>query len=372
MAGRVGCSGTVTTPHAGSQETALQDLGVLGHDGRALHRPELQGLADLAARLAGARAGAVDVQVGEEWHSLAGPGPDAREDLTVVAGVPLVTAAGVVLGELRVLDREVRALDAQVARELAVLAQAVVSTLEAAAAEARLFEAREAVARAEERLGQVAGQVSHDLNNPLAGMSMSLEIARDQVDEATAPLLASLLDRASGSAVRMKRMTSDLLAYGLEPVPGATDLQAEIEAVLAELDGLVPGRVEVQGPLPVVSGHPGDLRVVLFALLENAVKFARPEEQADVTVTATADGAQWRVTVADRGRGVPAEDLSRIFDPTVRLDKRVPGLGFGLATARRIVTAAGGSIGAEQGPEGGLTVWFSLPAAPDRGNDTPD
>ncbi|WP_162599826.1 sensor histidine kinase [Nocardioides solisilvae] len=239
---------------------------------------------------------------------------------------------------------------------------AALRRLEAAlvAADARAFDAHEAAARAEAEVARVVGQVAHDLNNPLAAVSMSLEIARDQVDDSQ-QLLVSLLERASGSAARMKRMTADLLDHAHEPSAGTTDLQAELEAVLAALEGLLPSEVVVQGTLPTVPGAPGDWRVVLTGLLENAVKFATDGAAPRVVVAAESHDDRSRVTVTDDGRGIPAEDRERVLEPMVRLDKRVPGLGLGLATVRRVVTAHGGEVGVEEGPGGGTTVWLSLP-----------
>lgn len=242
--------------------------------------------------------------------------------------------------------------------DLAALARVAAAC---ATAEAQVFDAREAVARAEAEVAQVAGQIAHDLNNPLAAVAMSLEIARDQVEDSQ-QLLISLLERASSSAARMKRMTADLLDHAQEPAPGTTDLQAELDAVLAALGDLVPGPVVVSTPLPTVPGAPGDYRVVLVGLLENAVKFAAEGVPLQVEVSAEQRGEEWLVSVSDNGRGIAVEDRDRVLDPMVRLDKRVPGLGLGLATVRRIVGAHGGRAGVEASPSGGTTVWFAVPA----------
>ena len=225
---------------------------------------------------------------------------------------------------------------------------------------ARAFDAQETAARAEEELARVAGQVAHDLNNPLAAVAMSLEIARDQVEDSQ-QLLVSLLERAGGSAARMKRMTADLLDYAHTPSEGTTDLQAELETVLAGLGDLLPAEVSVRRPLPRVPGAPGDYRVLLVNLLENAVKFAAPGEPVRVEVDAQAQDGAWRITVTDHGRGIAEEDRERVLEPMVRLDKRVPGLGLGLSTVRRVVESHGGRAGVEAAPDGGTTVWLVLP-----------
>ena len=118
---------------------------------------------------------------------------------------------------------------------------------------------------------------------------------------------------------------------------------------MAELDPSI-----ADGDLPTVTADADQLRVLLANLLDNARQFAatactvhgvgrRPRESGDA----------WRVEVVDDGRGVPAEDRERVFEPMVRLDKTEPGTGVGLATCRRIVEAHGGRIGLDEAPDGG-------------------
>ena len=68
-----------------------------------------------------------------------------------------------------------------------------------------------------------------------------------------------------------------------------------------------------------------------------------------------------RVKVSDSGPGIPEEDRERVFEPMVRLNKKIAGTGLGLATCYRIITAHLGRIGIEETPGGGTTVWFELP-----------
>ncbi len=353
----MGCSGTVTSP----TDARLHDLETAGALTPA-PRPRLDALTGLAARLAGVPAVAVDVASAQGWATLSGPAQDQRPGMHVVAELPLVSD-GAQVGVLRVLDGSPRELDEGVVQDLSVLADGVVGALESEALAHQAFEAREGAARSQEQLTQVLGKVAHDLNNPLAAVAMSLEIARDQVDEGSQALLASLLDRAGSSALRMKRMTSDLLSYAQDPVAGLTDLQAEVERTLGDLEDVLAGQVRVSGALPTVVGDPGALRVVLVSLIENARKFTHDGVEPQVEISAEDLGGQWRISVLDNARGIPAEECERIFDPMVRLDKKVPGLGLGLSTALRIVTAAGGRMGAAPRPGGGSEIWFTLPAA---------
>ncbi len=120
--------------------------------------------------------------------------------------------------------------------------------------------------------------------------------------------------------------------------------------------------------LPVVPGDSGPLRVVVQNLVANAAKFARPDVPVAIEVSGYLTDRFWRLEVADNGRGVPLEERTRVLEPLVRLDKRVPGSGIGLATCARIVAAHGGSIGVTDGLDEGLpvgevgtTVWLEIP-----------
>jgi signal transduction histidine kinase len=79
-----------------------------------------------------------------------------------------------------------------------------------------------------------------------------------------------------------------------------------------------------------------------------------------------------RISVEDQGPGIPAEDLSRIFDRFYRVKPGSPeaGVGLGLAIARGIIQAHGGRVGAESQVGQGTTVWFTLPVAEAPGKDT--
>jgi len=277
-------------------------------------------------------------------------------DIRFYGAHPLVTPEGVTIGALCVYDEESRPVTPQVASALQALADRVVDVLELELTSRRLQ-------LANERLASFAGQVSHDLRNPLSAVRMSLELVREELDDADKPALTGLLDRAERGTRRMDDMIGELLTFarmGASVDPGTVDLTGVVGDVLEDLAGtMAPGQVEVR-ELPTVTGDAVQLRVLMQNLLANAVKFSPPG--SPVTVSALALDPGWRISVADRGPGVPPEDRERVFDPMVRLDTRVPGTGIGLATCRRIVEAHGGRIGVAENSDGGAALWFELPA----------
>jgi signal transduction histidine kinase len=98
-------------------------------------------------------------------------------------------------------------------------------------------------------------------------------------------------------------------------------------------------------------------------LLTNAAKFRAEGRQPEVSVSALKFGDRWTIQVADNGIGIPEDQRERIFEPMVRLDKRIDGVGIGLATTKRVVESHHGAIGASANPAGqGSVFWVELPA----------
>jgi signal transduction histidine kinase len=223
------------------------------------------------------------------------------------------------------------------------------------------------VPTSDERLASFAGQVTHDLKTPLTTMSLSLELIRDELEDgASAEDVLPLITRALRGSARMSAMIEDVLAFArvgtsIDRVP--VDLGKVAADVVTDLGGCLDGVDLVIGDLPVVPGDESLLRSLLLNLVSNAAKFRAPDRPLTIAVTSSKLGERWRIEVADNGIGVPEDQRERVFEPTVRLDKRVEGMGIGLATCRRVVDAHGGTIGVEAGPSGGAAFWVELPGS---------
>lgn len=133
-------------------------------------------------------------------------------------------------------------------------------------------------------------------------------------------------------------------------------LAAEVESASASLD--------VPEELPRVHVDREQALRVFTYLLENATRFAG-EEPPKIEIRATLDKRMAVFTVSDNGIGIPEKDQERVFTLFQRLHSRedYPGIGKGLAVARRIVERHGGWIGLESTEGKGTTVRFSLPLA---------
>ena len=275
---------------------------------------------------------------------------------------PLRTPAGVVIGTLCVFDHDTHPATPEAARALAQLADRVVDVLELELASRLLSDANARLSTSNERLAHFAGQVSHDLKNPLTSVSLSLESLELDVTEADQ---ADTVARARRGVERMNGLIDNLLEFatqGQAPGDELVDLGAEVDLALDDLAGRVSrGSVQV-GELPVARGDAVQLRSVLMNLVGNAAKFTEGGAGPEIEIAGSSLDGRNRVEVRDRGRGVPPEARERIFAPLARLDKSVEGVGIGLATCRRIIEAHGGSIGVAGREGGGSVFWFELPA----------
>jgi signal transduction histidine kinase len=222
----------------------------------------------------------------------------------------------------------------------------------------------------ETRAGELelfAGRVAHDLQNPLAAMSLRVAMALEQN-----PVDARDSVQKIGQTVRsMNAVVEGLLAFaigGARPQLGAaTDLAIVIEQVLLESRSAAEsGGIELvlEGREPaMVACSRGALTSVLSNLVRNAVKYVGTVNHSRVILRWRCVSERVHIEVEDNGPGIPEGSEERLFEPFVRLHQGIqPGLGLGLATVKRIVEAHGGRVGVER-RQPGTRFWFELPLA---------
>jgi signal transduction histidine kinase len=146
----------------------------------------------------------------------------------------------------------------------------------------------------------------------------------------------------------------------------AVDLRRLLDDLVDDqsASGLLDGVDLDVGPLPTVRGDTTQLRALLQNVIVNAVRFARPDRRPVVRVRARRCPDHWRVEIADNGRGIPVDRRAEAFELLAQVHPHgtvTGGSGIGLATCRRIVNAHGGGIGIDDGVDGGIAVWFTLP-----------
>lgn len=228
----------------------------------------------------------------------------------------------------------------------------------AASLESSIAELREG----RDRERRFVADVSHELRTPLTALVAEASLLQHHLDAMPAEA-ARLGELLAADTARLRTLVEDLLeisrldAGSDVGAPAQFDASALAAAVVA---ARCPGaRLEVSGPLPVVSDR-RRLERILGNLLDNA---ARHGGGAEVTVSLGREDGELVAVVADRGPGVPAADLDRIFERFHKGDasRSTAGSGLGLAIARSHARAMGGDLMARNRPGGGLEFEARLP-----------
>lgn len=231
-------------------------------------------------------------------------------------------------------------------------------------------------------IGEITAGVAHEINNPLAVIQGNLDVIREALGANAAPLRTEL-DLIDRQVTRMESIVGKLLrfarpsefsdsedAIALEPV--VADCLLLVDHVLSRGDIMVEARFDPVDPVRI---DPGEVQQVVINLIVNAVQAMGDHGTLTLSLAAqTRNGAEGVVfVVEDTGPGIPADQISRLFDPFYTT-KQGEGTGLGLSISQTLIQRAGGLITArnrkadsdQTGPRGGarFTVW--LPAAPRR------
>lgn len=248
------------------------------------------------------------------------------------------------------------------------------------------FAAQAAVALKQQRLTIAAvgdrvrtallAAVGHDLRTPLASAkaavaglrSAEVEFGPEDRDELLATADESL-DRLAGLVANLLDM-SRLQAGALGMMPADVGLEDVAPRALDEL-GADGRRVVLRLPddLPAVRADPGLLERVLVNVVGNALRYSPPGRPPEIVGAAAGDMVELRVV--DHGPGIAREKWEQVFLPFQRLGDRDihHGVGLGLALARGLAEAMGGTLRPAETGGGGLTMILSLPAAKGSAHD---
>ena len=216
--------------------------------------------------------------------------------------------------------------------------------------------------------------ISHELRTPLASLKALAEtLSAGALEDPPAARRflyrmeteVDALTQMVSELLELSRIESDQVPLKLKPVSPKKLLVKARERLgaQAERKGLEI-KVECQNKLPKVLADKTRLGQVLVNLIHNAIKFT--PEGGKLTLSASQDQDMIHFSVSDTGIGIPAEDLTRIFERFYKTDpaRSGAGTGLGLAIARHLVESHNGRIWAESTPGQGSTITFSIPAIP--------
>ncbi len=218
---------------------------------------------------------------------------------------------------------------------------------------------------------ELIGNISHEFRTPLAGIKAMVETLQGgAVDDKKAA--RDFLTRIDGEVDRLTQLVAELTELSRietgkaelkqEPV----DLNHLVEEIVSQLSPQAERQKltiekKLAADLPPVTADKARVRQVISNLVHNAIKFT--PEGGKITITTRALGGAVGVDIADTGIGIPEEDLPHVFERFYKGDKAraEAGTGMGLAIAKHVVEAHGGTIRVESEEGKGSTFSFSLP-----------
>lgn len=227
----------------------------------------------------------------------------------------------------------------------------------------------------EEQKDSFLSAAAHDLRTPLStvkGMAQLLQRRAAQIDAEGIDRIIAGLAEIDRSASRMTRLINELLDVTRGEMQRPVELnraQSNLVAVLTraveEAGHSSRGRtIRVEAPDTVQGLWDVERLERVFAnVLANALKYSA--DGTEVTVSVHTDGNAVSVEVVDQGIGIPADEVSRVFERFYRasnVSERIQGTGIGLAGAKQIVDRHGGSIAVESEEGRGTRVIITLPA----------
>jgi signal transduction histidine kinase len=211
-------------------------------------------------------------------------------------------------------------------------------------------------------IGRVAAGVAHEINNPIAVIRGYVKMMREEAEAGGEREDLRIIDE---EAANCQRIAEDLLAYARSPSISRTrcDAAAILDEAVSRLraSSEIGCQVTVEAEPAAIDVDPGRIRQVVTNLVRNACEATHvtgaPSAVHVVGACTGADG--YRISVQDRGPGVPAADRDRLFEPffTTKGD----GTGLGLAVCYGLVTAHGGVIDVIDRPGGGTIMRVDLP-----------
>lgn len=305
----------------------------------------------------------------------AAPLPKARvSEVALLEGADAFPAARIECGaeriELAIVPAGLRP-EAQAAFASAI-ANMVGLALERATLSGRVVEA-EALARLETLKSALLSSVSHDLRTPLTTISASASTIIQYRDQLARPVEDELLTTIVDESDRLNRLTGNLLE--MTKLESGQPLKMDVVSVADVVNSAVRRIGPRLGTRRVDFAHHADctvladpslFEIVIMNVLENAILYSPVATRIEIGLI-HCEGV-CRLTVADEGCGVPADELERIFERFHRVENALHaprGTGLGLAIAKGFVSACGGQIlAAVPGiGERGTRVTISLPLA---------
>jgi two-component system, NtrC family, sensor kinase len=219
-------------------------------------------------------------------------------------------------------------------------------------------------------MGQMMTGAAHELNNPLTAILGVSELMRDR---ATDDAMRRHADLVHTQAKRAALIVQDLLAFARPSFQGKVliDLEELLrEALKSQEESLRRKNITVEfrvaEHMPPITGDRKLLTQVFHNVIQNAEQAISPSQKhGTLRVSVDRQDSRFRVTFADNGPGIPADNLEKVFDPFFTTKRPGGGSGLGLTICLAVIKDHGGTMAVRSGPGQGATVEVFLPAAPE-------
>ena len=247
---------------------------------------------------------------------------------------------------------------------------------------AELEEALRKLSEVNQLKANFVANVSHELRTPLTHIHGYLELLGSEALGDLNESQKKAVDVSMRSSVRLQNLIDDLILFSLAARGEMTlalkpvDLNQAIGKVLKRAvpkahEQKLELKVQIDPALPFVQADEEKLSWVLSQLLDNAIKFTKPEGQIQLIARLEND-KMVNITVVDQGIGIAPERVKEIFEPFHQLDgsatRRYGGTGLGLALVRQIIEAHGSIINVDSELGKGTTITFLLLVARSEGD----
>ena len=237
--------------------------------------------------------------------------------------------------------------------------------------EKRVQDRTRELVRSNKELEQFAYIASHDLQTPLRHITSYVQLLVAKIKRTTNldPQSEKWVKYIVAGTQQMKTLINDLLSYSrVGRVDNETD-EVGITKVIAEVSDILRESIRrthakiIYENLPVVFGVRSQLIQLFQNLIENSLKFRKPEVSPSVEIRFEEQGEFWKFFVSDNGIGIDPKYSERIFTMFQRLHAgaEYEGTGIGLAICKKIVEFHGGKIGVDSAEGKGATFYFNLP-----------
>lgn len=210
-------------------------------------------------------------------------------------------------------------------------------------------------------LGTLVFGVAHELNNPLANISTSTQILKEEIDEGDIEYQKELLEQITEETSRARHIVGSVLNYSRSKERKTFRLRDAVEETVRLIKAEVPANIVLQIDVPddlTVYADMQKIQQVIINLVKNAIDAIEGEGKIRV-MAVKLDENNVEIVVIDNGAGMEQKKLDKIFDPF--FTSRKEGYGLGLFIVHNIITEYGGSISVDSYPGKGTTFTIVLP-----------